>query len=198
MLENNHFVIYENAMYNESFETDIMNGAYTVEQLKVLFSEDRLTPEQLRIFKENVSCSGKYSKELVEELFNSAPKQRGLFKRGMDKVSGALGSTKGATNSKLTGIYYKVWDQYKRVWAKSSAMGQEDHTLGLAKQVLKNTGVSDAALNETHANNFNTILDDDAVSKEDVGEFIYNALKTHYRTATMSAPQTNFRIPGKL
>jgi hypothetical protein len=197
MLENNHFVIYENAMFNESFEKDIAYGNYSVEQLKTLFKENRLSPEQLRIFKENASYSGKYSKEVIEEIFSSAPTQRGMFKRGFDKLTGALGSVKGQTHSKLSEQYYKAWNQYDTIIKKRSVVGQPEHTLGLAKKVLANMGVSDNAIQQTHVKFFNNIVDDAAVGKEDIGQFISEALKEFY-AQDMGTNDVNARIARRI
>lgn len=193
MLENNHFVIYEQT-YRDSFENEVAQGTYTADQLKKMVAENTLTEQQMKILKDNIRLSGKYSAQVVEEIFNSAPVQRNMFKRGFDKLGL---TTKAQTNNNLTKVYNNVWNQYIKAYKRNSALGSNEHTLGLAKNIMQHIGVDTKAIFSTQSELFAGLNDNDPVGKKEIGEFIYNSLKKHYLNHSKGAHST-YRLPPKV
>lgn len=193
---NEHFVIYENAMYDESFEKQIMNGDFSTEQLREKLNT--ISGEQLKIVQDNIKFSGKYPQDLVEEFLNFSPRQRGWAKTGADKVAGALGFKKAGAKNQLIKIYQQVWKEYLTYARKQQGLGNNTpNTLKTAMSLLKSLGINDAVLNKVIAANFRRTNPNKPIDNKIVGSFIYKVLQNHYQESS-AADDTNYQLPTSI
>lgn len=191
---NEHFVIYESAMYDESFEKQIMNGDFSVEQLREKVKT--ISDEQFKILKENINFSGKYSKEVIEEL--SAPKQRGFF-QALGQETLGRGTVKNSTNNKLIEVYKNVWKEYTQYVKKQQGLGNNvANSLKTAATLLGGMGIDPALLNSVKAAKFKRINVDKQVDNQTVGNFIYSVLQQHYQGSAATDHQANYQLPQSI